>query len=128
MFRNIQWNRMKSIGTDLVQFRFSFLRETSGKHVTSETIQSLGQFVTESSVTSGHEYITFVVSTDVRNPDQTIQKFVQDQEDQDTAQNTPYFHFRLNVSGYQQCLLLTDPITIYACHTDMKLIKTHDIG
>ena len=76
---------MESIGTDLVQFRFSFLREASGKHVTSETIQSLDQFVTESSVTSGHEYITFVVSTDVRNPDQAILKFVHDQQDQEIA-------------------------------------------
>ena len=64
---------------------------------TSETIQSLGQFVTESSVTSGHEYITFVVSTVIRNPDQTIQEFVQDQQDQEITSKLKELHPQLKI-------------------------------
>src|SRR6218665_1026415 len=73
---DIQRDGMQPLGASLLQFRFSLLRITSGKHVTSQLIQSLCYQVSKSSVTSGHQDVTIVVVSKSWNPNETIQDFI----------------------------------------------------
>src|SRR6218665_1778097 len=74
---------MKSFGGDLLQLRLSLLRQTSGEHVTSQLIQSLRQKISEPGVTSGYEDVAIGIVSDARNPNQTIEKFIDDEENDD---------------------------------------------
>src|SRR6218665_602389 len=74
---------MKSFRGDLLQLHLSLLRQTSGEHVTSQLIQSLRQKISEPSVTSGCEDVAIGIVSDSWNSNQTIVKFIDDEENDD---------------------------------------------
>src|SRR6218665_3688831 len=76
--RDIQRDGMQSFRASLLQFCFSLLRKTSGKHVTSQLIQSLCYQVPKSSVTPGHQDVTIHVVSKSWNPNEMIQYFILD--------------------------------------------------
>src|SRR6218665_94383 len=76
---DIQRNGVQTFRADLLQLRFSLLRQTSGKHVTSQLVESLRYQVSKPSVTSGDEDVTIGVTSHSWDPDEAFQHFIRDE-------------------------------------------------